>query len=105
MSKETNSLHDSNDSVQRVEPGFIADHIYSEPQQNGNDNGNANEKELSDEALPRKSDRQYLSRTARILILVPVTLTYFLWFLDLAVVSTATPAITSEFNSLVDVGW
>ena len=46
-----------------------------------------------------------LSRIARILILVPVILTYFLWFLDLAVISTATPAITSEFNSLVDVGW
>ena len=41
----------------------------------------------------------------RALILGPVTLTYFLWFLDLAVVSTATPTITAQFNSLVDVGW
>ncbi|KAK4561503.1 hypothetical protein LTR86_004821 [Recurvomyces mirabilis] len=46
-----------------------------------------------------------LSRVARILVLAPVILSYFLWFLDLAVISTATPAITSEFNSLVDVGW
>ncbi|KAJ3958261.1 hypothetical protein N0V92_005138 [Colletotrichum tropicale] len=30
---------------------------------------------------------------------------YFLLFLDLAIVSTATPAITSRFNSLIDVGW
>lgn len=46
-----------------------------------------------------------LSRTSRVLVLVPVILTYFLWFLDLAVVSTATPAITTEFHSIVDVGW
>ncbi|KAJ6119129.1 hypothetical protein N7523_003409 [Penicillium sp. IBT 18751x] len=39
------------------------------------------------------------------LILTSVTLAYFLFFLDLAVISTATPAITSQFNSLVDVGW
>ena len=49
--------------------------------------------------------REYPSGIERALILGPVTLTYFLWFLDLAVVSTATPAITSEFNSLIDVGW
>ena len=39
------------------------------------------------------------------LILISVTLAYFLFFLDLAVISTATPVITSQFNSLVDVGW
>jgi hypothetical protein len=54
---------------------------------------------------PTKGTREYPSGIARILILGPVTLTYFLFFLDLAVVSTAAPAITSEFNSLIDVGW
>ncbi|KAJ5168168.1 uncharacterized protein N7482_003762 [Penicillium canariense] len=39
------------------------------------------------------------------LILTSVTLAYFLFFLDLAVISTATPVVTSQFNSLVDVGW
>lgn len=39
------------------------------------------------------------------LILTSVTLAYLLFFLDLAVISTATPVITSQFNSLVDVGW
>lgn len=39
------------------------------------------------------------------LILISITLAYFLFFLDLAVISTATPAITSQFDSLVDVGW
>ncbi|RMD39279.1 hypothetical protein DV735_g5851, partial [Chaetothyriales sp. CBS 134920] len=48
---------------------------------------------------------QYPSKMARSLVLGPVTLTYFLFFLDLAIVSTATPAITSRFQSLVDVGW
>ncbi|KAL2842534.1 major facilitator superfamily domain-containing protein [Aspergillus pseudoustus] len=48
---------------------------------------------------------QYPSGFALTLILTSVTLAYFLFFLDLAVLSTATPAITSEFDSLVDVGW
>lgn len=38
-------------------------------------------------------------------ILGPVTIAYFLIFLDMCVVSTATPAITLRFNSLIDVGW
>lgn len=48
---------------------------------------------------------QYPSGLSVTLILTSVTLAYFLFFLDLAVISTATPAITSEFDSLVDVGW
>lgn len=62
------------------------------------------ENRLSNNETPQK-EQSGLSRTARVLVLVPVILTYFLWFLDLAVVSTATPAITTEFNSIVDVGW
>ncbi|KAJ5187781.1 Major facilitator superfamily domain general substrate transporter [Penicillium cf. viridicatum] len=48
---------------------------------------------------------QYPSGLAVTLILTSVTLAYFLFFLDLAVISTATPAITTQFDSLVDVGW
>lgn len=56
----------------------------------------------SDDGEPK---RQYPSGLAVTLILTSVTLAYFLFFLDLAVISTATPAITSQFDSLVDVGW
>lgn len=52
-----------------------------------------------------ESHREELSSVAKFSILGPVTLAYFLWFLDLAVVSTATPKITSEFNSLDQIGW
>lgn len=38
-------------------------------------------------------------------ILGPITVAYFLMFLDMCVVSTASPTITLEFNSLIDVGW
>lgn len=48
---------------------------------------------------------QYPSGCRVTMILTSVTLAYFLFFLDLAVISTATPAITSQFDSLVDVGW
>ncbi|KAJ5834130.1 Major facilitator superfamily domain general substrate transporter [Penicillium robsamsonii] len=49
--------------------------------------------------------RQFPSGLTVTFILTSVTLAYFLLFLDLAVISTATPAITSQFDSLVDVGW
>ncbi|KAI6085886.1 MFS general substrate transporter [Hypoxylon rubiginosum] len=38
-------------------------------------------------------------------IMVPVTLVYFLLMLDTSIVSTAVPTITSEFDSLKDIGW
>ncbi|KAK9320884.1 efflux pump [Lipomyces orientalis] len=38
-------------------------------------------------------------------ILAGVTVSYYLLFLDLAIISTATPAITFEFDSLTDIGW
>jgi hypothetical protein len=34
-----------------------------------------------------------------------VTVSYYLLSLDLAIISTATRAITSEFDSLTDIGW
>ncbi|KAI9046233.1 MDR family MFS transporter [Aspergillus affinis] len=57
---------------------------------------------FSDDADPKY---EYPTGLSVSFILTSVTLAYFLFFLDLAVISTATPAITSEFDSLVDVGW
>ncbi|KAF7554240.1 hypothetical protein G7Z17_g3052 [Cylindrodendrum hubeiense] len=39
------------------------------------------------------------------LILTAVILAYFLVYLDLAIMSTATPSITTAFDSIVDIGW
>ncbi|KAL2843003.1 major facilitator superfamily domain-containing protein [Aspergillus pseudodeflectus] len=61
--------------------------------------------EKSSSSQDTELKHQYPSGVAVTLILTSVTLAYFLFFLDLAVLSTATPAITSEFDSLVDVGW
>ncbi|KAK2743753.1 hypothetical protein FQN55_007157 [Onygenales sp. PD_40] len=52
-----------------------------------------------------ESKQNYPTGLPLTLILTSVTLCYFLFYLDLAVISTATPAITSRFDSLVDVGW
>jgi hypothetical protein len=38
-------------------------------------------------------------------ILAALVVSYFLVFLDASVMSTVSPAITTEFNSLVDIGW
>ncbi|KAK3181935.1 hypothetical protein K4F52_006839 [Lecanicillium sp. MT-2017a] len=51
------------------------------------------------------AEYEYPTGPALTMVLTSVTLAYFLLFLDLAVISTATPAITSQFDSLVDVGW
>lgn len=51
------------------------------------------------------AEYEYPTGPALTMVLTSVTLAYFLLFLDLAVLSTATPAITSQFDSLVDVGW
>jgi hypothetical protein len=63
------------------------------------------------EAIPtqmsddEESNKEYPTGLKLNLIITSVTLAYFLFFLDLAVLSTATPSITTEFDSLVDVGW
>ncbi|KAL5365741.1 putative MFS transporter [Aspergillus floccosus] len=65
------------------------------------------------DALPSKEvaveedeeDGKYLSGVALWVVLVPVTIGYFLMFLDTCVVATASPAITVRFNSLIDIGW
>ncbi len=62
-------------------------------------------RDLSPDDESTGHEREYVTGIARWLILGPVTLAYFTFFLDLAVLSTAAPAITSEFNSLIDIGW
>ncbi|KAJ5782449.1 MFS transporter [Penicillium paradoxum] len=48
---------------------------------------------------------EYPTGLSLTLILTSVTLAYFLFFLNLAVILTATPTIASQFDSLVDIGW
>ncbi len=50
-------------------------------------------------------EHQYPKGVALWAVLVPVTIGYFLMFLDTCIVATASPAITVNFNSLIDIGW
>jgi hypothetical protein len=97
MSEESGSRNEK--EMQDEQAASAADPPFEAPRNEGSKDTDA----LSND-VPQTAQSE-LSRIARVLVLVPVILTYFLWFLDLAVISTATPAITSEFNSLVDVGW
>ncbi len=47
----------------------------------------------------------YPEGIALISILAAVAVSFFLVFLDMAVMSTVTPAVTTQFNALTDVGW
>ncbi|EDN03346.1 predicted protein [Histoplasma mississippiense (nom. inval.)] len=75
----------------------------SEPWQGYSVQKDGTEKSVSSDDAELKYE--YPKGLTLTLILTSVTLAYFLFFLDLAVISTATPAITSGFDSLVDVGW
>ncbi|KAK0260207.1 hypothetical protein LTS09_005023 [Friedmanniomyces endolithicus] len=97
MSGESSNRNEK--GMQDEQAANVADPSLEAPRVEGSQDEDAKSNAVS------QTTQDELSRIARILILVPVILTYFLWFLDLAVISTATPAITSEFNSLVDVGW
>ena len=97
--EETPGLqHTENNDRDRLATSAPLEHSQSGPLQSEYD---------PEEKATKKSEDSHesLSSMQRALILGPVTMTYFLWFLDLAVVSTATPTITSQFDSLPDVGW
>lgn len=97
MSEES-SCHSEKD-VPDEQEAKAAEPPFEAPPNEGSKDKDALSNDVLQTAQPE------LSTVARVLVLVPVILTYFLWFLDLAVISTATPAITTEFNSIVDVGW
>ncbi|KAF4768737.1 Major facilitator superfamily domain general substrate transporter [Penicillium solitum] len=87
----------------------MAETRYSIPEEppidSSNLGGKQDDTEISASSDDTELKREYPSGLAVTLILTSVTLAYFLFFLDLAVISTATPAITTQFDSLVDVGW
>jgi hypothetical protein len=63
-----------------------------------------NEKEKPSDQ-PKEEQQPNVSGIKRALIILPVTLVYFLVMLDNSIITTAIPQITDEFNSLLDVGW
>ncbi|KAK5150073.1 hypothetical protein LTS14_010438 [Recurvomyces mirabilis] len=97
MSGESSSRNEQ--EMQDEQEASVVNSLSKAPRNEGSEDKNAVSSNVPQTAQSK------LSRTACVLVLAPVILTYFLWFLDLAVLSTATPAITSEFNSLVDVVW
>lgn len=74
---------------------------------------NSSQNTLNDGADPavvaeRKAGHEhddYPEGIALISILAAVALSFFLVFLDMAIMSTVTPAVTNQFKALVDVGW
>ncbi|KAK1051657.1 hypothetical protein LTR74_016753 [Friedmanniomyces endolithicus] len=97
MSEESSSRNEK--EMQDEQAASVANPPFEAPRNKG-----SKDKDASSNGVLQTAQTE-LSRIACVLVVVPVILTYFLWFLDLAVISTVTPAITSEFNSLVDVGW
>lgn len=104
--KSTNPGCDTKVSQHAIVPATSVEHSLSISGANKDDTEkNIPMSSVLDNSLDEKEDYKYPTGLTKAMIIGPVTITYFLFFLDLAVVSTATPAITSHFNSLVDVGW
>jgi hypothetical protein len=70
---------------------------------NVSQNGDDREKNATN-GIPEKN-HEYVTGSKLMFILVSATLVYFLLMLDGSVLSTTIPQITSEFDSLLDVGW
>ncbi|KAF7159165.1 hypothetical protein CNMCM6106_006298 [Aspergillus hiratsukae] len=73
-----------------------------------NEAHNANPgKELEAGTLSRTTTEQgtYISGLKLALVWLPLSLVVFVMLLDVSIVATAIPRITSDFHSLTDVGW
>lgn len=86
------------DSNKSIDINMVLSDEGGEVEKYGSDSADSKDEAAED-------DSNFPSGVALWSILGPVTIAYFLVFLDMCVVSTATPAITQRFNSLIDVGW
>ncbi|KAH8765537.1 putative MFS multidrug transporter [Diaporthe sp. PMI_573] len=69
------------------------------------DDGEQREEEQRENLIkPEKSD-DYISGVRFILVIISISVVYFLNMLDTTVLATAIPYITDEFHSLLDIGW
>jgi hypothetical protein len=63
--------------------------------------------QTKDNSLTQKTSREeeYITGFKLASVIVSVTLVAFLIMLDTSIIATAIPRITTDFNSLDDVGW
>lgn len=80
---------------------------HSQPASSNATTHNGTDTDTAPPAAPAEKATEHVFPTGvkLVSILAAITTTYFLSFFDISVISTVTPSITSEFRSLVDVGW
>jgi len=76
----------------------------SHPSSSLENRASRNEEDIEKTSKP-EDEHEYVTGIKLVLIMVPITLVYFLLMLDGSIISTAIPEITSQFDSLLDVGW
>ncbi|KAI9879279.1 MAG: hypothetical protein M1830_009009 [Pleopsidium flavum] len=60
---------------------------------------------VPDGAEPPQQEDEYVTGFKLALILISITVVYFVMMLDMSILATAIPYITDDFHSLLDVGW
>ena len=75
------------------------------PPEQQNDRDNVVDENCEHKEKPDGFVYEYIPTATAVMILIPTTLVYFLVMLDGSIIAVAIPAITSEFNSLLDIGW
>ncbi|KAE8445747.1 hypothetical protein EG329_012926 [Mollisiaceae sp. DMI_Dod_QoI] len=87
-------VHEPNTAVEHVQP---SPQISSDPEKRVEGESNP--------AHPVEDEYEYITGIKLFLAMVGVVLACFLMLLDTSIITTAIPRITSDFNSLKDVGW
>ncbi|KAI2641357.1 putative MFS multidrug transporter [Hypomontagnella submonticulosa] len=71
----------------------------------GNQTAAANFSTGEDTVAENGESMDYISGYKLVLLLISLTTFFFLLMLDMSIISTAVPQITSDFHSLQDIGW
>ena len=95
-SKDENASGQDNESVVKNDNASGQDIESVMKNENSSDQDPANDNE---------NRYDYPTGLKLVSILAGSTMAYYLLFLDLAIISTATPAITTALNDLIDIGW
>lgn len=72
---------------------------------NNSANNSIEDDSVNKPSTEAKPSQQYVTGAKLVSILLSITLIYFLVMLDMAIISVSIPSITSEFNSILDIGW
>lgn len=107
---DTKQDHDDNASTQSHTTSHekdvsSGDHVVQQKQQQSDESTRNDGRKTQSESAAGDENTDYITGIKLYVVMASVALTCFVMLLDTSIISTAVPYITSEFNSLSDIGW